>query len=294
MGLMSRETWHQRFEEARADLLDAARVLEVRDCLAAASGPCVFGDREALGQATRVGVFSGSFNPQTVAHAVVSEAARASQRLDMVIWAMARVTVDKEGVTRATLADRVVQVRAYIRATAPQDVVAVIEAGLYAEQAEAIRSLVGRDCEVWLIAGFDKIVQILDAKYYTDRGAILGRLFANARLLVAPRASQGASDLATVLAEPENRPFASKIALLATRLDVATIASTQARQLMQEDVLPEALSALVTPEGAALGLATAAYRGLERLSDGTTVDRYAERNRKLDALTQGRGRSGDR
>lgn len=279
-----RNGWHQRYEAARGDLLNARIVLQARERLASPDGLTVFGDAAALRQAGRVGVFSGSFNPQTLAHAVVAEAARATQRLDMVLWVLARTTVDKEGVDRASLADRVVQLRAYIRAVAPNDAVVVMDAGLYADQAEAAHSLVGQKSEVWLIVGFDKVVQIFDARYYTDRDAVLRRLFDAAGMLVAPRSGQGSGELAVLLMEPANRPFSSKIRLLPVGGEVAAMASTEARHLMRADVGADVLSTLLTPEGAALGLATGAYRDLDRLSDGTMLDHYTLRNQWLDAM----------
>lgn len=283
-GQDTRERWQQRYEAARANLLDARTVLQVRERLVAPSGLVMFGDILALRQVSRVGVFSGSFNPQTLAHAVVTEAARSTQRLDVVLWVMARKTVDKESVDRASLTDRVVQLQAYARAAAPHDAVVVMDAGLYADQADAVQSLAGQKCEVWLIVGFDKVIQIFDARYYTDRDAILRRLFGAAGLLVAPRAGQGSDELAALLMEPANRPFAKQIKLLPASSEVATIASTEARRLMRTDVTSDELSMLLTPEGAALGLATGAYHDIERLQDGTLLDRYRVRNQWLDSI----------
>lgn len=284
MGQMTRDAWHRRFEATRADLLDAHRMLDVQARLAAASGPVVFGDAATLRQVERVGVFSGAFNPQTLAHAVVAETARTMQRLDMILWTLTRTTVNKEGVERAVLADRVVQLHAYIRAAGSNDAVVVIDAGLYADQAVVIHSLVGDDGEVWLIVGFDKVVQIFDERYYTHRDAALVRLFGAASLLVAPRGRQGEIDLAELLVKPANRPFAARVSLLPVEPDIAAIASTEARHMMRSEAVPDDLSGLLTPEGTALGLATGAYRDVERLRDGTVVDRYAARMQWLHSM----------
>lgn len=287
-GSLTREGWLARFAAARAALMDADRVLAVRERLAAhgSDEALLLGDQLAVASARRVGVFAGSFNPQTVAHAAVAEAARVARRLDGVIWAMARVTVDKEQVARATLADRVVQLEAYCRATG-SDGVAVLNAGLYADQAEAVRRLVGAESEIWLIVGFDKIEQIFDARYYRDRDAALERLFASAGLLVAPRAGRDATDLAELLAVPGNARFAERVNYVPVSLDMAGIASTAGRLRLRdtpEDGAFEALGGVLTPEGAALGAATDAYRAAERLASGTRIDRYELRHVWLDAL----------
>ncbi|HCB37212.1 MAG TPA: hypothetical protein DEP66_03135 [Acidimicrobiaceae bacterium] len=54
----------------------------------------------------RRGVYPGSFNPPTVAHLAVSEAARREHRLDVVVWTVSRVALAKESVARPRLADR--------------------------------------------------------------------------------------------------------------------------------------------------------------------------------------------
>ena len=298
-GLASRaeSEWLARYERARADLLDGQRVLSVRTQLTrAADAPVVLGDvapdpapRAPL-QARRIGVFAGSFNPQTVAHAAVADAARAAGRLDLLLWALARVTVDKERVERASLADRAIQLLAYSRAAAPDDAVLVLGAGLYADQAETMRRLIVPDAELWLIVGFDKVVQIFDPRYYADRDAALRRLFAAAGLLVAPRAGQGEADLAALLARVENRRFASGVRALPVPNGLAEVASTQARRLLDGDGPPDGavsfdrLARVVTPEGAALGLATGAYQQAEPSQRNPRADRYAARLRWLDAL----------
>ncbi|HEY7832201.1 MAG TPA: hypothetical protein VIG30_01435 [Ktedonobacterales bacterium] len=283
--------WRQRFEQARADLLDGRHVLDLRTQLAKHTDePVVLSDRVALGRARRVGVFAGSFNPQTVAHAAVAEAARAAAHLDALLWALARVTVDKERVERAMLADRMVQLVAYCRATVPGDAVIALDPGLYADQAEVVRGLLAPDAELWLIVGYDKVVQILDPRYYADRDAALRRLFAAAGLLVAPRAGQGADELRALLSRAENQPFAAGIRVLPVPGTLAEIASTAARRLLAGARAPdgaaeyEALARTLTPEGAALGLATGAYEVARPVPDGTLVDRYGARLAWLDAL----------
>ena len=89
--------------------------------------------------------------------------------------------------------------------------------GLYVEQAEALRrKTVPPGQELVFVVGFDKIQQILDPRYYTDREASLNRLFSLARFLVAERDAHGSQALEALLSEPANRAYRGRIAELTT------------------------------------------------------------------------------
>lgn len=286
----SAQAWRRRYDDARVAVEDVARLLRVHARIAEAGGQsgasvAVLAGGGALDRATRVGMFAGSFNPLSVAHVAVAEAARAAQRLDTVVWAFSRVTVDKEGVERASLADRVVQVESYLRHMAPEDCLAVVGAGLYADQAAALATRMARGAELWLIVGFDKIVQIFDPHYYADREAALRRLFGMAHLLVGPRAGEERHDLDTLLARPENQPYAGRVSYLPLDPTLADVSSTAGRaRLARATVAAGDLTSLLAPEGAALALETAAYAEPQPLATGEPLDRYWLRLAWLAAL----------
>jgi hypothetical protein len=52
-------------------------------------------------------VFPGSFNPPTIAHLAISEAALEQHRLDVLVWSVSRIALAKEDVARPRLADRI-------------------------------------------------------------------------------------------------------------------------------------------------------------------------------------------
>ena len=283
--------WQQRYAAARDVLLESERLLDIRARLAGTDGPprepvTPLAGGAALRQAARVAVFAGSFNPLTVAHTAAAAAAHAALPLDTLVWAFARVTIDKERVERATLVDRIAQLEAYVQDAARADALAVVDAGLYADQAEAFRALLAPSAELWLLVGFDKIVQIFDPRYYVDREAALRRLFAAAGLLVAPRAGHGQPDLAALLAAPENHAYAGRVRYLPLPADLAAISSTAARAALASAPAadPATLATFLTPEGAALAQVTAAYAPPTTLGDGEVVDRYWLRGAWLDAL----------
>lgn len=255
--------WEPRYTTARAMLDETGELLSTMqtiDDLATTPQPTAAMLSTAdLAGARRVGVYAGSFNPLTLAHIALAEAAQRTAQLDLLIWLHAIVTVDKERVERALLPDRLAQLRAYARTTVGH-VVAVCNRGLYVDQAAAIHEFLPPEAHLYLLIGFDKMLQIVDPRYYADRDVALAALFHEAQLLVAPRAQAGASDLAQLLARPEHARFAPFVHPIPLAPTYATDSSSQVRQLA---ATPEAnharLRALVPPEALALILETGAY-----------------------------------
>lgn len=207
---------------------------------------------ENLWHVRRVGVLSGSFNPLTVAHGALADAARAQLSLDAVLWTCAVVTIDKERVVRATLVDRLCQLSAFV-AAADRDAALIVNRGLYADQARLVKSALCPAADVYIVVGFDKVVQIFDPHYYQDREASLAELFAAARLLVAPRDGHGREDLAALLAQPENAPYAEWVTYVDVPTGFAVDSSSEARRLAASSPARLAeLRSLLTPEGEAL------------------------------------------
>lgn len=206
--------------------------------------------RQALAAARAVGLVAGAFNPLTQAHLALAEAARIAGDLDAIAWTLAVETIDKERVERATLPDRLAQLVAYAEGHAG-DAVVVVNRGLYVDQARALRELMAPSARLAIVVGYDKVVQIFDPRYYDDRDAALDALFAEAELLVAPRAGQGPRELERLLAQPENARFAQAVRPLPLAPEYAEESSSQVRTLAAR-AQATAPRALVTPEGWAL------------------------------------------
>jgi Cytidylyltransferase-like len=127
----------------------------------------------------RVACFPGSFNPPTIAHLAVAEAAVRQAGLDRVDLVLSRVPLGKEGVSAPSIDERRAVLEA-VAATRPWLGVAVTDARLIADVAA------GYDA---VIMGADKWAQVLDPRWYDGsparRDAALARL---PQVLVAPRA----------------------------------------------------------------------------------------------------------
>ncbi len=204
----------------------------------------------------RVGLLAGSFNPLTRAHVALGEAARDAGALDAILWTLTVVTVDKERVERASLVDRLLQMHAFVDGGA--DALALINRGLYVEQASVAWELLPQLEELVIIVGFDKIVQIFDPRYYEDRDATLDRLFAIAALLVAPRADEDEVSLNALLARPENSRYRARVTFCPLPRRFRGESSSKARALVGKPESDRRLRALLPPEGRALALLTGA------------------------------------
>lgn len=125
-----------------------------------------------------VGCYPGSFDPPTIAHLAVAEAAVRQAGLDRVDLVISRRTLGKHHLDEATVSRRVAVLEAVV-ATRPWLGIGVSAGGLVVDVAE------GYDA---VVMGADKWAQVNDPAWYggsaAARDAALARL---PRVLVAPR-----------------------------------------------------------------------------------------------------------
>jgi Cytidylyltransferase-like len=158
------------------------------------------------------GAFPGTFDPPTVAHLAIAEAARSQCELDRVDLILNRAPLGKQDVR--PLAIRVAMLEA-VAATRPWLSVVVTHDRHLADIAD------GYDV---LILGADKWAQVLDPAFYetaADRDHAVGRL---PRLAIAPRDGLSMPDDSVVL-----------------DVDLSHVSSTAARAGRDELILPEAI-----------------------------------------------------
>jgi nicotinamide-nucleotide adenylyltransferase len=199
-----------------------------------------------LSSARSLVVLPGSFNPPHRAHLALIDAAREAAGADAAAFVMSARTVDKERVTGMWLEDRLWLLCRLSEATTS---VVVTNRGLYVEQAAALHELCPQLTSLTFVTGFDKIVQIFDARYYDDRTAALDELFARASFLVAPRGEATTRDLAALRRRPENAAYADKVSGISVAADLSPISSTRARELGDLSDVPEAVGEFVRESG---------------------------------------------
>ena len=230
-------------------------------------------------------VFPGSFNPPTIAHLALLEQAeqfaqaQSATTGDVRLYAaVSKRITDKENVDRPLLLDRIVLIERVVRKHLARAGVMLFNRGLYVEQADAVHSTFPDVKRLFFLIGFDKIVQILDPRYYSDRDAALWELFRLAELLVAPRGQDGPDALETLLARPENQPFRAHIHALPFDPAYRGVSSTRIREQNDRYAGDE------PPEVRQFIRETRVYEPSERQADGSVIDYYGVYARTIQGL----------
>jgi len=191
----------------------------------------------------RIALLCGSFDPLTVAHAALAEATL-REHADLVLLTYSVRTIPKEGPAAPALLSerrRVAVLAAFCRHRAEAGwslAVGLCSHGLLVDQVRAARARF-QQAELALAMGSDKLLQVLDPKWYADPGASLEALFANARVLYAVRAGEDRL-MTNSLRRPENARWRGRLHRLAVPASVAGVSSRQVRELIRrgEDVTP--------------------------------------------------------
>lgn len=229
--------------------------------------------------ARRVGILCGSFNPLTLAHTELAERARETFALDLVVFTLAKVTVDKERVIGMSLEDRLLLLSLFAERHEKMGV-ALVNRGLYFEQARAFRALLGKEVELYFLIGMDKLLQIFDPRYYQDRDAALQQLFALASLIVANRGDMDETRFVQLLERPENRRFRARVRFFTLAAAVTNLSATALRTALAAG---RSIDSQVPPETSAFLAETRAFA--PPLQQGTNaIDVYARRRALLSQL----------
>ncbi len=202
----------------------------------------------------RVGILPGSFNPPTIAHLELARAARRRFDLAHVVFSLSSAIVDKERLEGLCREDRLLLMW-LLAGDHPWVAVAVINRGLYSEQAPAFRASFGGAAGLWFIVGMDKVLQIFDPRYYDDRARALDALFAHVRLIAANREDRGGEDLRALLERPENLPYRDRVEPLALPIHLKDLSSSAVRRGVEgewpgEDALPQVAREFIASTGA--------------------------------------------
>lgn len=193
-------------------------------------------------QTKKLGIFSGSFNPLTLAHIKMVEDTVAKYELDELLLLLAKANVDKS-IFGLPLAARLLTLKKYAESQ-PRISVGASSHGRYIDKVTALKTLFSPDTEFNFIVGYDTLVRIFDAKYYTDFHAELQALFASARFIVANRAEADIKTIETFMAQPEIYRYAPYVSCIVLPDVYAYMSSTEARDLLEHG---ETVEHLVPP-----------------------------------------------
>lgn len=259
---------------AAMDACDLKVLFAHRDLLADAAEPVLRFVGRPPHAASRVALLSGSFNPPTSAHQLIAERARADG-CDAAVFVLPRQPAGKEPAGLIP-EDRLLA----LRMIAPRSGlgVAVASHGLYVDQADAAARAF-RGAELHFLAGSDKVIQIFEPQWYSDRDAALERLFSRASFVVALRSADGPR-LRAVLEAPENRRFTGGIRVVSLHPSVADLSSTRVRGLLEAGA---DAAGYVAPAIANLLAELNPFARPQRIA-GEVIDPYQVRSRLIDAL----------
>ena len=179
----------------------------------------------------RLGIFSGSFNPLTVAHIEMIDAAQKKYNLDEILLILASANVDK-GVFGLSLADRLLMLKLYA-VTREDFSVAACSHGKFIEKIEALRTSYPASTHFSFIVGYDTFIRLFDPKYYTDLNSALEALFSQCRFIVANRQDYDADAIKKMMEQPVYRRYAGCIDLIELPDFYAEISSTDIRTQIQ-------------------------------------------------------------
>ena len=190
----------------------------------------------------KLGIFSGSFNPLTLAHAKMVEDTLTAYQFDEMLLLLAKANVDKD-VFGLPLAARLLTLKKYVESR-PQFSVGVSSHGRYIDKVTALKAILPLDTEFHFIVGYDTLVRIFDPKYYRDFHAELQELFVAARFIVANRAEADIKTIEAFMAEPEIHQYASYVSCIPLPGIYAYMSSTEVRELLEQG---KAIEHLVPP-----------------------------------------------
>ena len=195
-----------------------------------------------LNSGQKLGIFSGAFNPLTLAHTRMVEDTVDKYPLNELLLLLAKANVDK-AVFGLPLAARLLTVKTYAESRQAFSV-GVSSHGRYIDKVTALASIYPPDTEFHFIVGYDTLVRIFDTKYYTDFHAELQTLFVSARFIVANRAAADMQTIESFMAQSEIRRYAPYISSILLPDVYAYMSSTQVRELL---ACGEAVEHLVPP-----------------------------------------------
>jgi nicotinate-nucleotide adenylyltransferase len=136
--------------------------------------------RQTSGRPCKVGILAGSFNPPTIAHLELAQAA--SRDVDLILFVVPRVFPHKE-YSGATLEQRVEMLDA--ASPAVPHAIASTSQGLFIDIARECRDHYGAQVQLSFICGRDAAERILHWDY--GRPGVVQEMLAEFELLVAPR-----------------------------------------------------------------------------------------------------------
>ena len=201
--------------------------------------------RAATPAATRLGVLGGAYNPITLAHLAVGEAAMLNFGIDEVLFLLPQVPPHKT-IFGASLEQRLEMMR-LAAADVPHASVGISTHGLFVDMYEGLLDIYPQRPQVFFLTGRDAAERIL-AWHYDDVETVLKRMFESFQFIVCSR--HGPFRLPD---DPRLKPYRDRIHSCPVPPQVDTISATEVRQrrerdLSIDDLVPSPVAAYITAQ----------------------------------------------
>ena len=190
----------------------------------------------------RLGVLGGAYNPITLAHLAVAEAATAHFDIDEVLFLLPQVPPHKT-IFGASLEQRLEMMRLAVE-DAPHAAVGLSTHGLFVDMYEGLLAIYPQCPEVFFLTGRDAAERIL-AWRYDDAEAALKRMFESFHFIVCSR--QGPFSLPD---DPLLTPYRDRIHSCELPPQADAISATEVRQRCEQglpidDLVPAPVAAYI-------------------------------------------------
>jgi nicotinic acid mononucleotide adenylyltransferase len=198
--------------------------------LRAATTPTMLVDPDP-GLPRRVALLPGSFDPITVAHAALADAARDWADLVVLVYSVRTVPKDVEAEPPLLAEPERIQALTRFCAARPGTAVGLCSHGLLVDHVRAAAERFP-PAELAVVVGSDKVVQLFDPAWYEDHEAALDELFGRATVLYAIREGEADAVRAT-LSHPANVRWQVRLQRIDVAPEVAAVSSRMVRSLLR-------------------------------------------------------------
>ncbi len=172
--------------------------------------------------AGRVAVLPSAFNPPTVAHFALLEAARPPGGACAAMLSTKNVA---KGVHGASLPQRVEM----LLASGEDVAVLAVNAARLADQGDALRAAFP-GVEFDFVVGYDTLVRLFDPRYYGSMDDELAEFFSHHRVVAVNRGDDTIDAVLAFLCDDPAQRFAKRVVAVEVHEEHATVSSTDARE----------------------------------------------------------------
>jgi nicotinate (nicotinamide) nucleotide adenylyltransferase len=191
---------------------------------------------------TRLGVLGGAYNPITLAHLAIAEAAMTPFGIDEVLFLLPQVPPHKT-IFGASLEQRLEMMRLAVDDT-PHAAVGLSTHGLFVDMYEALLAIYPHRPQVYFLTGRDAAERIL-AWHYDDAEVALKRMFAAFQFIVCSRRGPFSLPDDPLLAPYRDRIHTCALPPQADAISATEVRQRRARGLPIDDLVPAPVAAYI-------------------------------------------------